>query len=68
MNKTQWDCVPEKEKTGTINCPVWMIESNIVPFARAKDVIAGRRLWGDDKDDEKDAICMCDVGDRNGWH
>ncbi|NQV33057.1 MAG: hypothetical protein HQ515_10200 [Phycisphaeraceae bacterium] len=66
MNKTQWDCVPENRKIGTINCPLWMIENNIVPVPRAKDVIAGRQSWGDD--DEKDAIGMCDVGDRNGWH
>jgi hypothetical protein len=68
MNKMKWVCVPDTGNTGTINCPMWTIETNIVPSQRTRDVIAGRQIWGDDDHDEKDAIDVCVGGDRNGWH
>ncbi|MCF7974279.1 MAG: hypothetical protein K9N55_10730, partial [Phycisphaerae bacterium] len=70
MNKTQWGAVPEKSKTEMIDHPWGMIEFNVVPVRRAKEVAAGWQLWGDDDyddEDEKDAVCVCDGGHRNGW-
>lgn len=61
MTSMQWVYVPGTGNVGKINCPTWMVEANIVPFQRAKDVIAGRQSWG--VNDEKNAMCMCDVGD-----
>ena len=65
MSTVQWVCVPEIRKMGTVNCPEWMIEANIEPFQRSRDVIAGRQVWGDD--DEKDESDVCDRSDRIGW-